>query len=465
MAQSAVLDDSAFVREADSLIKYLDQEYAKTMYTFKEEEQLEQEDDEEKLKALHLIQQLEVSKLSTNIENSRNIILTAPPNTLAVPPSSTMATVQSTYLSNHGDMFNKTSTDKNEGYSISNSFSKILSTAASTLGANTGAAQEEDAGDGLTGKPIDPKKMIRSHKYSASVASVSNYFDDEEQEEESMEQRSQEKGFKLPPKTSSLSQVDSKSLYANKNNKGYIFKSSIIFPTNHNQKDSKKEGEEGGDEDQKHSNDTIKEQLKAIKNDPSLHLKGPDNHKQFQDLTSKAMDLRLLVRKRELAELDQQRAKLEAQAAQAAAEAARLAREAVKNSQEGEEDSLLSNINKASASSSSKTDEKKALSDEDKVRLQQNTQESIAGDILSLVATIKENALRFQESITHDTAVLNDTAESLEKSSGLMGNVGSRLNKYHKSTAIGWWFYIWATLGMIAAVVIGMLIIQLFPKW
>lgn len=236
---------------------------------------------------------------------------------------------------------------------------------------------------------------------------------------------------------------------------------------------------------------------KPIQSGPTpIHL----NSARLTALGARAMDLRLRVRDKELEERDRQRIAAEtkhaAEAANAAEEEARQksekeAKERAEREARGESDddnsptaekkedykfnddafavpgSLgLRNRNQVTSGDSlfGNRDVSK-LSDEDKVMLQQNSQDSIASEVLGLVAVMKANAIKFRDSLSTDTQVLNDASEALEKSSGVMGVVGSKMNNYRRSTAIGWWFYIWATLGIFVAVVVGMTIIRLFPKW
>lgn len=105
------------------------------------------------------------------------------------------------------------------------------------------------------------------------------------------------------------------------------------------------------------------------------------------------------------------------------------------------------------------------LSMEDKLSIDRNTQESISSDLLAMVSTIKQNALKFNEKMTADEDVLKNTSDALHQTSSNMDKVGSRLSKYRSSTAIGWWFYIFSALFLIVAIIAGMIIIRLFPKW
>lgn len=219
---------------------------------------------------------------------------------------------------------------------------------------------------------------------------------------------------------------------------------------------------------------------------------------RLTSLGAKAMDLRLRVRDRELEEREEA-ALLEQK--KAAAEAAKLAEQEAKQrakerklkegdeadgekgSEEEEEEEdydekdrddeyekereqerfsipgsyTFKPFNESAASSK--------LTDEDKVLLQQNTQDAISSEILSFVSTLKANTLRFRESLATDTSLLNDASDALENSATSMGVVGKKMSGYKRGAAIGWKFYIVASLGLFFAFVAGMILIRLFPKW
>ncbi|KAF5100589.1 hypothetical protein D0Z00_001208 [Geotrichum galactomycetum] len=110
--------------------------------------------------------------------------------------------------------------------------------------------------------------------------------------------------------------------------------------------------------------------------------------------------------------------------------------------------------------------EKKALTFDNKMSLQANTQESLSADILSLVTRIKSDAVAFSASLAADKDRLDSAVSAVEKAAEGMGKVGERMGLYRRgSNLMGWWFYGGATLFLVLAVVIGMLIVRLFPKW
>jgi hypothetical protein len=107
----------------------------------------------------------------------------------------------------------------------------------------------------------------------------------------------------------------------------------------------------------------------------------------------------------------------------------------------------------------------KNMSVESKLAVQRNTQESLSNEILSMVQTMRRNALTFGEKIARDNNLVESTSNALNKSAANMNKVEGRLSTYHKMTAIGWRFYILAVVFLFVSLVMGMTIIRLFPKW
>lgn len=100
-----------------------------------------------------------------------------------------------------------------------------------------------------------------------------------------------------------------------------------------------------------------------------------------------------------------------------------------------------------------------------KLRVDENEQDDIANDVLSLVRRMKQNAVDMNQKLSRDDAIVKDTAAALESSSTKMGSVGQKMNDYQRTTAIGYFFYIKAVVFMVVAVAGGMIVIRLFPKW
>lgn len=92
-------------------------------------------------------------------------------------------------------------------------------------------------------------------------------------------------------------------------------------------------------------------------------------------------------------------------------------------------------------------------------------QQELSRDVLEMVEAIKKNAEQFSAKLESDNDVLTAATEAITRTAGSMTGVGTRLQKYRKTNAIGWWFYIWSVLFMVLALVGGMLVTQIFPKW
>jgi SNARE protein 1 len=108
---------------------------------------------------------------------------------------------------------------------------------------------------------------------------------------------------------------------------------------------------------------------------------------------------------------------------------------------------------------------KAIMSAQEKLSVQKDVQETLSTEILGMVSNLKANAVAFADKLGQDTAVVQDAADALNRSSGMLDKVGSRLNQYRQTGAIGWWFYIWAVVFMVVALIGGMIVIRLFPKW
>lgn len=100
-----------------------------------------------------------------------------------------------------------------------------------------------------------------------------------------------------------------------------------------------------------------------------------------------------------------------------------------------------------------------------KLSIQRNTQETLSSEILDMVSTMKNNALKFADKIAQDNNVVQSTSDALHKSSGSMNKVGTRLSSWQKSSALGYKFYILSALFLFLALVLGMTFVRLFPKW
>lgn len=108
---------------------------------------------------------------------------------------------------------------------------------------------------------------------------------------------------------------------------------------------------------------------------------------------------------------------------------------------------------------------KAKISGADQLAIQETTQQELSENILEMVRDIRKNAELFSEKLAADSGVVDATGDALNNASSKMDSVGTKLNKYRRTSALGWWFYIKATVFITAALIIGMLLVQLMPKW
>uniref|UniRef100_A0A060T8Q9 ARAD1D13266p n=1 Tax=Blastobotrys adeninivorans TaxID=409370 RepID=A0A060T8Q9_BLAAD len=101
---------------------------------------------------------------------------------------------------------------------------------------------------------------------------------------------------------------------------------------------------------------------------------------------------------------------------------------------------------------------------EEKLSVHRTTQETVSSEILDMVSKIKENAMKFADKVAQDRDIVQNTSDALHKSAGSMDKVGSRLNSWQATSAIGWKFYIYAALFLVLSVIMGLFLVHL-PKW
>lgn len=101
---------------------------------------------------------------------------------------------------------------------------------------------------------------------------------------------------------------------------------------------------------------------------------------------------------------------------------------------------------------------------EEKLSVHRTTQEAVSSEILDMVSKIKENAIKFADKVAQDRDIVQTTSDALHKSAGSMDKVGSRLNSWQATSAIGWKFYIYAALFLVLSVIMGLFLVHL-PKW
>ena len=90
-------------------------------------------------------------------------------------------------------------------------------------------------------------------------------------------------------------------------------------------------------------------------------------------------------------------------------------------------------------------------------------QQELIDSLPSMVSSLKEQAIQFQEILKQDAVVLKEATQTFETSHGKFDTVNALLSKYHKEGRLGFWFYI-RTIGMVmVAFVFLLVIIRLIP--
>lgn len=101
------------------------------------------------------------------------------------------------------------------------------------------------------------------------------------------------------------------------------------------------------------------------------------------------------------------------------------------------------------------------------VEVQNNYHESIQQELMdslpSMVSSLKEQALQFQEMIKQDAVILKEASQNFENSHGKFNNVNTLLSKYHKEGRLGFWFYVRIISMVLVAFLFILIIIRLIP--
>ncbi|GMM43752.1 hypothetical protein DAPK24_003270 [Pichia kluyveri] len=99
--------------------------------------------------------------------------------------------------------------------------------------------------------------------------------------------------------------------------------------------------------------------------------------------------------------------------------------------------------------------------------VQNNYHDSIQQELIdslpSMVTSLKEQAIQFQEMLKQDAVILKEATQSFETSHGKFDNVNELLSKYHKEGRLGFWFYIRITGLVLASFLFLIIIIRLIP--
>lgn len=99
--------------------------------------------------------------------------------------------------------------------------------------------------------------------------------------------------------------------------------------------------------------------------------------------------------------------------------------------------------------------------------LQNNYHDSIQQELIdslpSMVSSLKDQALQFQEMIKQDAVILKEATQNFETSHGRFDNVNTLLSKYHKEGRLGFWFYIRIISMVLVSFLFLLIIIRLIP--
>lgn len=101
------------------------------------------------------------------------------------------------------------------------------------------------------------------------------------------------------------------------------------------------------------------------------------------------------------------------------------------------------------------------------MELQNNYHDSIQQELIdslpSMVSSLKDQALQFQEMIKQDAVILKEATQNFETSHGRFDNVNTLLSKYHKEGRLGFWFYIRIISMVLVSFLFLLIIIRLIP--
>lgn len=99
--------------------------------------------------------------------------------------------------------------------------------------------------------------------------------------------------------------------------------------------------------------------------------------------------------------------------------------------------------------------------------IQNNYHDSIQKELIdslpTMVSSLKDQALQFQEMIKNDAVILKEATQNFENSSGKFNNVNDLLSKYHKEGKLGFWFYLRVIGIVFVSFLFLLIIIRLIP--
>ncbi|KAK9467144.1 hypothetical protein V1512DRAFT_150186 [Lipomyces arxii] len=102
---------------------------------------------------------------------------------------------------------------------------------------------------------------------------------------------------------------------------------------------------------------------------------------------------------------------------------------------------------------------------ESRIEYHRQQQSDIAASLLAQTQRLKQNAQSLGAKLDADKDVVQNAVDALDRNVTNMRTTGGRLDQYRNISAIGWRFYIGSILVMFVAVLTGVIIVKLLPKW
>ncbi|GME82975.1 unnamed protein product [Ambrosiozyma monospora] len=101
---------------------------------------------------------------------------------------------------------------------------------------------------------------------------------------------------------------------------------------------------------------------------------------------------------------------------------------------------------------------------EDQNQYHESFQKELIDALPSMVGSIKEQALQFQDLLKQDAVLLKKATENFESSDGKFGHVNKMLNQFQKEGKLSWWFYV-RVIGVVLVVfLVFVLFIRIIPS-
>ncbi|ODV85779.1 hypothetical protein CANARDRAFT_27870 [[Candida] arabinofermentans NRRL YB-2248] len=100
---------------------------------------------------------------------------------------------------------------------------------------------------------------------------------------------------------------------------------------------------------------------------------------------------------------------------------------------------------------------------EDQNNYQDTFQQELIDALPSMVSTLKQQAVQFQQMLKNDAVILKEATENFENSTGKFERVSQMLTKYHKEGKLSIWFYIRVIGAIVITTMFLLLLIRLIP--